>query len=118
MKSFRTYLFLGTALGLIAGNSMAQSCPTGSIASNFNGTPIAAGNFIWFSANLKASGVPSTGATITFDRSSISFTADQEYTVNVPNARVTFDPNAVCASTSFDTGSNTWTTTVPLAGSD
>jgi len=38
--------------------------------------------------------------------------------VSVPNAQITFDPNAVCASTSFDTGSNTWTTTVPLAGSD
>jgi len=38
--------------------------------------------------------------------------------VSVPNAQITFDPDAVCASTSFDTGSNTWMTTVPLAGSD
>jgi hypothetical protein len=46
------------------------------------------------------------------------FTADQTYTVTVPNGQITFSPTVVCASTSFDTGTNTWTTTVPLAGSD
>ena len=97
----------------------ADVCPsTSTNASNFNGTPIAPGRFIWFSANFTASGIPSTGATILFSNSTITFTADQPYTVNVPNAQVTFSPNAACSSTTFDTASNTWMTTVPLAGSD
>jgi len=93
---------------------MAQSANT----SNFNGTPIQGGNFIWFSANLKASGIPSTGARILFQNARIHFVADQDYILVVPNAQVTFSPSAVCASTSFDTLTQTWMTTVPLSGSD
>jgi hypothetical protein len=101
---------------------MAQVCSTGVVpsanASNFNGTPIAGGNYIWFNASFKASGIPATGATIFLNNSTIFFTADQPYTVAVPNAQVVFDPNAVCASTTFDSGSNTWNTVVPLSGTD
>jgi hypothetical protein len=86
--------------------------------SNFNGTPIQGGNFIWFNANLKASGIPSTGATVFFQNSTIQFMADQPYNLAVPNAQITFSPSAVCASTSFDTLTQTWMTTVPLSGSD
>lgn len=104
---------------LIAGGIQAQSsCTPGSIASNFNGTQIHSGNYIWFNANFSATGIPSSGATISFTASAISFTADQPYFVNVPNAKITFDPNAVCSSITFDTATNTWTTTVPVAGSD
>jgi hypothetical protein len=110
---------VGLALSVVA---MGQTCgvatATSANASNFNGTPIDGGNYIWFNANFKASGVPSTGATIYLTLSSISFTADQSYTVQVPNAQVVFDPNAVCASTTFDTATNTWKTTVPLSGTD
>lgn len=105
----------------VLGRSMpAQNAcpPTSTNVSNFNGTPIQSGSFIWFNANFTAKGIPSTGATINFTASQVSFTADQAYMLNVPNAQITFDPNAVCASTSFDTLSNTWITTVPLAGSD
>ena len=106
-------------LTLAASCAMAQTCPAGSTnISNFNGTPIHGGSFIWFNANFSASGVPSTGATISFTGSTVTFTADQQYTVSVPNALITFSPNVTCSSTTFDTGSNTWTTTVPLAGSD
>jgi hypothetical protein len=104
---------------LFVGSAAAQSnCLPSTNVSNFNGTPIEAGGFIWFNGNFTASGIPSTGATISFTASTITFTADQTYTVPVPNAQVTFSPTAVCASISFDTGSNTWKTTVPLAGSD
>jgi hypothetical protein len=95
------------------------SCPAQSTnISNFNGTPVQAGSFVWFNANFSASGLPSTGATIYFTAPTVTLTADQAYTINVPNAAITFSPSAVCASTSFDTQSNTWFTTVPLAGSD
>ncbi len=48
-------------------------------------------------------------------RSFITFTADQPYTVAVPNATITLDPNASCASTTFDAASNTWMTTVQIS---
>lgn len=106
------------ALVFCAPLAMAQSCPASGNTSNFNGTPIKGGNVIWFNANFTASGIPSTGATISFNNSTISFTADQAYTLTVPSAQIVFDPNATCASTTFDTANNSWTTTVPLAGSD
>jgi hypothetical protein len=103
------------------------SCPTPppqaciaetTIASNFNGTPINGGSYIWFNANFKASGIPSAGATVFFNNSTIQFTADQTYNLPVPNAQITFSPNVTCASTSFDSLTNTWQTTVPISGSD
>jgi hypothetical protein len=108
------------ALLLASGFAAAQpSCNASStIVSNFNGTPIEGGRNIWFNANFTASGVPSTGATISFTSSSITFTADQAYTVAVPNATVRFDPNATCSSTTFDTATNTWNTIVPIGGND
>ena len=92
----------------------AQSSNT----SNFNGTPINGGTFIWFNANFTASGVPSSGATVNFTNSTIQFTADQAYNLSVPNAQITFSPSASCATTSFDSITNTWMTTVPVSGND
>ena len=114
-------LAAGAAVVLLtSGFAVAQaSCDTSStVVSNFNGTPIKAGHYIWFSANFTASGIPSTAATISFNGSTLTFTADQTYTVAVPNATVTFDPNAACSVTTFDTASNTWNTIVPIGGSD
>ncbi len=114
-------LATGAAALLLASCLVAapDSCDASStVVSNFNGTPIQGGNYIWFNANFTASGIPSTGATISFTGSTVTFTADQSYTVAVPNAAVTFDPNAACSSTTFDTLTNTWRTTVPIGGSD
>ena len=117
MKQSPLVVLVNAAI-LFAGSAAAQTCPPSSNISNFNGTSIAAGTYIWFNANFTASGIPSSGATITFTASTLTFTADQTYTVAAPNAQITFDPNAVCSSTSFDTSTNTWTTIVPMAGSD
>ncbi len=117
MKQSSAIVLISTAI-LLASSAAAQTCPSSTNISNFNGTPIEQGNFIWFNANLTASGIPSIGANIFFTASTIAFTADQPYTVNVPNAQITLSPTAVCASTTFDTLTNTWTTIVPLAGSD
>jgi len=116
MKRSSVIVLISTAM-LFASSAAAQTCSPSNNISNFNGTPIEPGNFIWFNANFTASGIPSTGATISFTASTITFTADQAYNVNVPNAQITFSPGA-CASTTFDTLTNTWMTTVPLAGSD
>jgi hypothetical protein len=111
-------VLLASALILSAPLAISQSCSASTNTSNFNGTPIAGGDVIWFSANFTASGIPSTGATISFNSSTITFTADQPYSVAVPNAQIVFDPNAVCAVTTFDTATSTWTTTVPVSGDD
>jgi hypothetical protein len=94
------------------------STPTSNV-SNFNGTTINGGSFIWFNANFSASGIPSTGATIFFQSSTIQFTTStQTFNLTVPNAQITFSPNATCASTTFDTLTNTWMTTVPVTSCD
>ncbi len=83
--------------------------------SNFNGTPVPSGDYIWFNANFTAKGIPSTGATIFFQNSTIHYGIT---TLVVPNAQITFSPSATCATTTFNTATNTWITTVPISGSD
>jgi hypothetical protein len=118
MQLLRLTVLVNTAIFLASSAAAQSTCSPSTNISNFNGTPIQSGSFIWFNANFTARGIPSTGATILFQASTITFTADQLYNVPVPNAQITFDPNAVCASTTFDTGTQTWMTTVPLSGSD
>jgi len=118
MQLSRFTLLISPALLFVSSVAAQSTCPPSNNISNFNGTPIQPGNFIWFNANFTASGIPSTGANIFFPASTITFTADQPYTVNVPNAQITFSPSVACASTSFDTATNTWMTVVPLSGSD
>ena len=91
--------------------------PGGSISYQFNGTPIAQGNYIWFDSVLKVGGVSSTQtATISFTNQTITFNAPGgPYTLAVPDATVTYCPSCTPATTTF---SGTWMTSVPsnLAG--
>ena len=41
-----------------------------------------------------------------------------QYQLAVPNAQIVFSPSATCSSTTFDTMTNTWMTTVPVKGDD
>lgn len=92
---------------------------TATNSSNFNGTSVPTGSFIWFNANFKAQNVPSSGVTIDFTSGSITFTAGgTSYNLQVPNAKITFSPSASCSSTTFDTSTGTWITTVPISGDD
>lgn len=107
--TFNTVNIAFTPATLSCGQGTPPPCAASSSnTSNFNGTPISGGNYIWFNANFTASGVPSSGATVSFTNSSIHFTADQDYNLAVPNAQITFSPSASCATTSFD--STTFTT--------
>jgi len=91
---------------------------TSSNRSNFNGTAIHGGSFVWFNTNFTASGMQN-GTTITLRNSSIQFTASStQYNLAVPNAVITFSSSVSCASTFFDTTTMTWHTTVPIGGSD
>ncbi len=85
-----------------------------SIVSNFNGTPIAAGNTIWFSSVAKVSGVGANPVTLSIVIAEIDFSAaGTTYQVPVPNATITFSPTASQATTAYDPGSNTWVMTAP-----
>ena len=87
--------------------------------SNFNGTPVNAGDYVWFNANFTATGIPSSGAKVTLTDSTISFLeGGTQHQLAVPNAQIVFSPGATCSSTTFDTMTNTWTTTVPVQGDD
>lgn len=92
---------------------------TATNSSNFNGTFVPSGSTLWFNANFTAHNVPSSGVTIDFTNGNIAFTADgTSYNISVPNAKITFSSSATCTSTTFDSGSNTWITTVPISGDD
>ena len=88
-------------------------------ASNFNGTSLDAGQWIWFNANFSVTGIPKTGAVITFSNSKILNAANGTAISNsVQSARITFSPSAPCGSTTFDTMTNTWFTIVPMRADD
>lgn len=94
-------------------------CPStsSSIGSGFNATSISAANYLWFTANFSAKGIPATGATLTFKNSQITINSSKGvFTYATPDGKITFSPSATCASTTFD--GTQWVTTVPLAGSD
>jgi hypothetical protein len=89
-------------------------------SSNFNGTPIPGGDYIWFNANFSLQGGNvHDGTTLNLTLATIQFTANgTPYVLPAPNATVTFKASAHCASTNFNPITNTWETTVPLSGSD
>jgi hypothetical protein len=87
---------------------------TSAIASNFNGTPIQAGNTLWFSSVFKVNGLGSTAVTFHFTNDTITFTANGvNYTLDAPGGDVTLSPTATTATTTFDSATNSWETTLP-----
>lgn len=101
--------------GALAPASPALGVCTSAIASNFNGTAIPGGDTIWFNAVAKVQGVDPTETTVLqFDASQIAFQDNgTTYSLSVPRSNVIFDPAATEASTSYDSNSDSWTTTVP-----
>ncbi len=90
----------------------AQSC---SITSNFNGTPIGEGDYIWFNSVISVKGLGSQPVTLSFTNSTITFNVNGvPQTINVPDAQVTYSPSTTLATTGFD--ANTWTTDLQSSG--
>ncbi len=113
----RTFLTAsaGAGLGFVAGgvtSARAQTCSgTGTfINSNFNGTPIAGGDFVWFNSVAKVSGLDTNPVTISF----LSQLTIDGQVYAVPPASVMFSPNVAVAATDFDFGQ--WRTDVPWPG--
>ncbi len=108
-------IVLGLGCAVAVSRPLAGQARPSSIAASFNGTPIAAEDYIWFSAVVSPRNVPSSGATIMLTSSTVTFTASGvSYTVRVPDAVVTLSAVAAQASTVFDSQTNTWRTTVPM----
>jgi hypothetical protein len=85
------------------------------LSANFNPTPIADGSTLWLTSAFQAKGLGSGPVTLQFINQTISFTANSaNYSVNVPNATVTFSSSTTLATTSFNASTNTWTTAVPI----
>jgi hypothetical protein len=95
---------------------LAQTQSGCSIASNFNGTPIAGGDYVWFNSVLKVHGLnPQQQVTVTFVPMPITFSANgTPVMIPVPPAAVTFIPNLPLATTDFVAGA--WATNVPSSG--
>lgn len=87
------------------------------IQSNFNGTLVPGGDWIWFNSVLSVHNLPASGATLGMTNATVTFTLNgSPVTLTVPNAQITYSPTATTASTSFNTSTNTWTTSVPTSG--
>jgi len=90
------------------------------ISSNFNGTPIAGGNHIWFNSVFSLPGFdPShltSPLTINFTGVTITFSANStNYTINAPDVSITYDPSNPPPTTAFTPGSpGLWTTVLPI----
>src|SRR5262245_9351582 len=119
-RAFLATSGITTGLGLLGAtasrDASAQTTIPGSstIVSNFNGTPIRGGDFVWFTAVMKVQGLGGGPATIGFT-GSLSFVADgTTYMVPVPTAVVNFVPGTTAATASFCNGQ--WVTTVPTSG--
>lgn len=93
-------------------------CRAGStILAKLDGTPLP-GGAIWFTANFRAGGVRD-GTYLAFQGGFVQFSNQgKDQILHVPNAVVTFSSSAGCPSTQYDSGTDTWHTTVPLHGSD
>jgi hypothetical protein len=111
---------VGAGLGFLAATgaprqALAQSSNgVSAISSNFNGTAISPGDWIWFTSVLKVHGLGSQAVTIGF-MGSIQFSVNGTlYVIPAPSALVTFSPSVTLATTVLSSGM--WITTVPLSG--
>jgi hypothetical protein len=99
-------------IGAVHAASPDSSCApdqTDTTTSNFNGSSIAAGNYVWFNAVLSI-GKPSSDTTVYFTSQQIVITpqSGSPITLNPPDAQVQYSTTATQPSTSA-----AWTTVVP-----
>jgi hypothetical protein len=91
------------------------ACSTGpqSLLYNVKEQSNNASEIVWFNSHFKLQGtVPSTDFTVNVTGQTITFGPSS---LPVPDAVITFSSTATCASTSFNTATNEWETTIPLS---
>jgi hypothetical protein len=110
-------LVIGVFAALTSSAYASSSCLNSTIASNFNGTAIPGGTYIWFNANFKPTGVSGRNVTIHFTNSTIKFSVGgTPQTLAVPDATINFSTSATKATTEKVGGE--WVTTVPSSFGD
>jgi hypothetical protein len=90
--------------------------PPCAISSNFNGTPIAGGNYIWFNSVFSLPGFDTSHLTspLTINFTGVTITFGST-TINAPNVSITYDPSNPPPTTTFTPGSpGMWTTVLPI----
>src|ERR1700758_367133 len=120
-RLYRAALLAGIAASVLAALSSSAyastSCLNSTIKSNFNGTAIPGGSYIWFSANFKPSGVSGRNVTIHFTNSTIKFSVGgSPVELAAPSATINFSTTATKATTEKVGGE--WVTTVPSSFGD
>ena len=101
-------VFAAIVAALVAPTTSADaplpSICTSSIASNFNGTSIAAGDYVWFNSVFRPKGVPSSGTTtIQLMSATAIFRANgTDYIVSLPPAEITFSPSVTQATLTYN----------------
>ena len=132
----RISLFMGLTAGAVApawGSGCASPPPTENVgvtvsnlksapttgcnvsnASNFNGTPIAVGDFLWFSSVAKITGTGSSPVHVFVRGAHVQFAAGgASYDLPVPDAELTLTPGATSAAAGYDSASQEWQITAP-----
>ncbi|MBA4186901.1 MAG: hypothetical protein C0467_02665 [Planctomycetaceae bacterium] len=100
---------LGLACRLACEALEDRTTPTVSmITSNFNGTAIAGGNYLWFNSVAKVSGVGTEPVTIHVTNQTIDFNGT---TLNLPDTTLILTPGSTSAGSSFGPGG--WTVSAP-----
>ena len=99
-------LMLLAGLLLVFGTDSALAHPykcTSAITSNFNGTAIAGGDFVWFNAVVKVNGLSVSPATVFVTHATITFTANgTTYSLAVPPSEITFSTATTEATTDVE----------------
>jgi hypothetical protein len=129
MKTRFTLLLLASLVLCLVTPSFAHpfKC-TSAISSNFNGTAIAGGDYMWFNGVVKVSGLKTSPATVFVTHVTITFTANgKTHVLTVPDSEITFSSSTTVATTNFEVLSAEigsplgWDTDLPfasLAGND
>jgi hypothetical protein len=120
-RLLRVLLLAGVVASALAAMSSSayasSSCLNSTIKSNFNGTAIPGGSYIWFNANFRPSGVSGRNVTIHFTNSTVKFSVGgTPVELAVPNATINFSTSATKATT--EKVGNEWVTTVPSSFGD
>ncbi|HEV2166688.1 MAG TPA: hypothetical protein VGS23_06935 [Thermoplasmata archaeon] len=109
-------LMMGTPW--LAGSANANATQSSSITSGFNAQTVEAHSTIWFASVMQWVGnTPKILTHVHFVDQKLTFAAPNgtTWTVNVPAALVTYDPNATTAVTVWNSTAYRWETTVPAS---
>jgi hypothetical protein len=102
---------LGPSGSAVVPTVVVEECVVPStIQSNFNGTAILAGDCIWYNSHFNLKGAAGTQVIV---RVTDIHVESPEFSLDLPDALVTFSPSATTATTTFNAGANEWETVVP-----